>query len=415
MHTFAPLRPLVTEATISLPTMQGHDGFLRLPAIGSPAAERQGLSSIPRQRRSSLRVRSKRTTSSSLRAGTHHGHYQPRSFSVAAPAPEPEAWEGQLRSSSCEPMQTTMMWTPELPDTTLAAIDIRKERRDTVMNHTRKFPAHKRRSIYGTNKVRLCPENLTLYDPEAPSRMVMGRIDWSPVGNVGYGAISQLNDEVSRARKPKEIRELIAKWGAMYKNSKFGHGSKQGTSGGAGGGGLGDLDQFEAHVGKMARERRANHAAGHAGAGDSAGSGAHAGVGDSAGSGAHVGKQGGWNKGEGLDGEGRKKGSRRRKERNMSLSESVSQAGFKGQPTPIIEPGKGNGHGHQRQKHYKSKQVLRPSEAERRMHNQARTVWGTHHTYLLLERALAAMQHGEVRSPRVQLPDHRVHGLPGVL
>ena len=75
----------------------------------------------------------------------------------------------------------------------------------------------------------------------------------------------------------------------------------------------------------------------------------------------------------------------------------------------------GNGHGHQRQKHYKSKQVLRPSEAERRLHNQARTVWGTHHTYLLLERALAAMRHGEIRSPRVQLPDHRVHGLPGVL
>jgi hypothetical protein len=49
-------------------------------------------------------------------------------------------------------------------------------------------------------------------------------------------------------------------------------------------------------------------------------------------------------------------------------------------------------HGRKRMKHFRAKHVLRHVGAERRAHDVARSVWGIHHKYLLLERAIAAMK-----------------------
>ena len=81
----------------------------------------------------------------------------------------------------------------------------------------------------------------------------------------------------------------------------------------------------------------------------------------------------------------------------LSLPEALGSM-YGGSPTPIIRLGRGNGHGHQRQKHFRSKRVLRPIASERRAQHPGQTVWGVHHTYLLLERALVAMRHQH--SPR---------------
>lgn len=118
----------------------------------------------------------------------------------------------------------------------------------THVSETRKIDIHKRRSTTNVKRIALDAETNSLYDPEAPSRL--SGAGQAPAWNhrTGYGAISDLNDEASRAPIPKELRELIAKWSAMYRSArgKGGKGGKGERDGGKSGlDALSDLELFE--------------------------------------------------------------------------------------------------------------------------------------------------------------------------
>ena len=127
---------------------------------------------------------------------------------------------------------------------------------------TRKIDIHKRRSTTNVRKIALDAETKSLYDPEAPSRF--SGAGQAPAWNhrTGYGAISDIDDEVSRASIPKELRHLIAKWSAMYRSARGITHSRDGKAGDDSGlGFLSDLELFERrydHRGLCARTQTTN-------------------------------------------------------------------------------------------------------------------------------------------------------------
>ena len=68
---------------------------------------------------------------------------------------------------------------------------------------------HKRRSVPNLKRIQLDHETRSLYDPEAPSRLATdGMVPWNH--RTGYGNISEIDDETSRAPLPKErIRDVL--------------------------------------------------------------------------------------------------------------------------------------------------------------------------------------------------------------
>jgi hypothetical protein len=107
---------------------------------------------------------------------------------------------------------------------------------------TRKLDIHKRRSTTNVKRIALDAETNSLYDPEAPSRF--SGAGQAPAWNhrTGYGAISDIDDEASRAPIPKDLQQLIAKWSAMYRTAKGINRTRDGKSGL---GALSDLELFE--------------------------------------------------------------------------------------------------------------------------------------------------------------------------
>jgi hypothetical protein len=112
---------------------------------------------------------------------------------------------------------------------------------------TRRLDIHKRRSTTNVKRIALDAETNSLYDPEAPSRL--SGAGQAPAWNhrTGYGAISDIDDETSRASIPKDLQQLIAKWSAMYRTAKGITRNRDGTKGGDKGGlgTLSDLELFE--------------------------------------------------------------------------------------------------------------------------------------------------------------------------
>ena len=109
-------------------------------------------------------------------------------------------------------------------------------------------------------RIALDAETNALYDPEAPSRFEGA--GQAPAWNhrTGYGAISEIDDETSRASIPKELRQLIAKWSAMYRSARGITRTRTGKAGDKKGlGALSDLELFERRCGHVDNSACALH------------------------------------------------------------------------------------------------------------------------------------------------------------
>ena len=291
----------------------------------------------------------------------------PRSQSAADDARVAIA-EEDGRSVSCDPIgQTTMVWEEPHPT---QMIDKRTTLRTmfSCANDTRRLDVHKRRSVPNLKRIQLDHETRSLYDPEAPSRLATdGVVPWNH--RTGYGNISEIDDETSRAPLPKELKELIAKWAAMYRTAR-GHGGTRKSKGKKGEGALSDLALFEKKVGQLSMST----AAGFDGV---RGGGAGGAGGDMA-----------------MVDDGEKV------KRWPGAKEGLHEAlkGKNAPPTPVIRLGRGNGHGPKRQRQYTSKRVMRPIASEQNAFDYARAAYGKHYNYLLSERAMDLLR--GLMSPR---------------